>query len=108
MADPPVKAEPPVKADHPVKADTGFDNQGLDANAMEHPSLSSGVIDQLIKRASVLELEAGVQVGIRLLEDFKAALNAYGAGNPQAAEWLQYIQQVEEQAYPPRTVIGVV
>lgn len=96
-------------ADPPVKADPGSDTQGLDyANAMEHehPSLSSGVIDQLICSSSVLQLEAGVQVGVRLLEDLKAALNA-GAGNPQLPQWLQHIQQVEKKATPTRIVIGV-
>ncbi|KAG6360022.1 hypothetical protein INS49_011078 [Diaporthe citri] len=101
-------------AEPPVKADPGSDEQGFDdANAMEYTyqnlsSDGSNHIDQLIRSSSVVELEAGVQVGIRLLEGLKTALNAYGAGNPQAAQWLQYIQQVEETAKPARTVIGVV
>lgn len=95
-------------ADPPVKADPGSDNQGFDgANVMEHSSLPSGVIDQLIRNSSVLELEAGVQVGLRLLDDLKKALSA-GDGNHQAAQWLQYIQQVEAKVIPARTVIGVV
>lgn len=92
-------------ADPPVKAEPGSDKQGLD-HAMEHPSLSSGVIDQLICSSSVLQLESGVQVGVRLLEDLKAALNA-GAGNSQLPQWLQHIQQVEKKATPTRIVIGV-
>lgn len=92
-------------AEPPFKTDPGSDNQGF--GVMEHPSLPSGVIDQLIRSSSVLELEAGVQVGLRLIDDLKEALNA-GAGNDQAAQWLQYIQQVEAKVIPARTVIGVV
>lgn len=66
-------------------------------------------IEQLISSASVSELEAAVQVGARLLRDFKVTLNAtQGSGDPQVADWLKKIQQLEGKAKPARTVVGVV
>ncbi|KAG8163857.1 hypothetical protein KVR01_005775 [Diaporthe batatas] len=72
-------------------------------------SAHSNHLEKLASSSSVSELESAVQVGIRLLEDLRAPLNATrGDGDPQVAHWLQCIQQVELKAKPPRTVVGVV
>lgn len=49
-----------------------------------------------------------MQVGLHLLEDLKTVLNAYGSGNSQVVQWLQYIQQVEDKANPAPTIVGVI
>lgn len=124
MAGSPVKDAPDCR----VKPEPGAEGNGsgtgnasipltntTDANLfIEHnfESNSSGCnnyIEQLISSSNVSELEAAVQVGVNLLKDLKAPLNAtQGSGDPQIAQWLQHIQQVEGKAKPARIVVGVV
>lgn len=84
-------------ADVPVKNEPEISFSGFTSN-----------LEQLVSSSSVAKLEAGVQVGLRLLEHLKAPLSDASQGNPQAAQWLPRIQQLEEKAKPTRTVVGVV
>lgn len=123
MAGFPVKDVP----DYRVKPDPGTEGNSsgtgmasiplintTETNLFEHnfESNSSGCndyIEQLLSSSNVSELEAAVQVGVGLLKDLKAPLNAtQGSGDPQIAQWLQHIQQVEGKAKPARIVVGVV
>ncbi|KAK2607165.1 hypothetical protein N8I77_005867 [Diaporthe amygdali] len=76
----------------------------------EKPSTDgTNYIEQLVSSASLPDLEDGVQVGLGLLEDLKSPLEkAQDAANTQAAQWRQLIQQLQGQAEPARTVVGVV
>lgn len=75
----------------------------------EKPSNDTNYIEQLVSSASLPDLEDGVQVGLGLLEELKSPLDtARDAANTQAAQWLQCIQQLQDQAKLARTVVGVV
>lgn len=123
MAGSPVKDAP----DYRVKPDPGAERNGsgtsiasippintTETNIFEHNSESNSsgcnnYIEQLISSSNVSDLEAAVQVGAQILRDVKVTLNAtQGSGDPQVADWLQEIQQLEEKAKPARTVVGVV
>ncbi|CAN8102464.1 unnamed protein product [Discula destructiva] len=66
-------------------------------------------LDELVSKTSADELEAGVAVGVQLLESLKTALYAAVTINhPESADWLDAIQQLQGAAKPSRTVVGVV
>ncbi|KUI60678.1 Nuclear GTPase SLIP-GC [Cytospora mali] len=66
-------------------------------------------IERMVSKASTEELEAGVKIGIQLLENLKLPLQAaLGTGETQASQWLKSIEQLQDEAKPARTVVGVV
>ncbi|KUI73699.1 Nuclear GTPase SLIP-GC [Cytospora mali] len=66
-------------------------------------------IERMVSKASTEELETGVKIGIQLLENLKLPLQAaLGTGETQASQWLKSIEQLQDEAKPARTVVGVV
>lgn len=67
-------------------------------------------MDQLVSKTSADELEAGVALGLQLLDSLKAPLNSVLAvtNTTKAATWLEAIQHLQDAAKPSRTVVGVV
>lgn len=67
-------------------------------------------MDQLVSKTSADELEAGVALGLQLLNSLKVPLRATLAttNTTKAATWLKAIQHLQDTAKPSRTVVGVV
>lgn len=119
MAGSPVKQEPRhIKPDPGADADP--DDARIDASipAAEDFKDDAGqaagtretnYIEQLVSHASIEELEAGVQVGVQLLDSLKPPLQAaLVSGETQASNWLESITRLQDEAKPARTVVGVV
>lgn len=65
-------------------------------------------IEQLLSNASVEQLEAGVSIGLQLIEGLKEPLQtALERGHAVGVQWLSSIQRLQDEASPARTVIGV-
>lgn len=72
-------------------------------------SYETNYLEQLVSQASTEQLENGVKIGVQLLDTLIEPLNvAIGTGDTQAAQWLKSIQQLQDEAKPIRTVVGVV
>lgn len=66
-------------------------------------------IEQVVNKTSIEDLEAGVKVGVQFLESLKTPLQAaLENGDTQAVHWLESIEQLQQEAKPVRTVVGVV
>lgn len=94
-----VKPEPDVKGNE-------------DKDGVDQPIPETNFLEQLVSKTSAEELEAGVKIGLQLLDSLKIPLNdAMVVGDTQvaqAAAWLKSIQQLQDSAKPARTVVGVV
>lgn len=117
MAGSPVKEEP-----RHVKPDPGADadDAGVDASIPAAEDVKddatqatavceANYIERLVSNASTEELEAGVKIGIQLLDNLKPPLQAaFASGETQASNWLESITRLQDDAKPARTVVGVV
>ncbi|ROW06521.1 hypothetical protein VMCG_04292 [Cytospora schulzeri] len=117
MAGSPVKFEPPH-----IKPDPGADadDTGIDASITTAEDVKDGAtqataaretnyIERLVSNASTEELEAGVKIGVQLLDNLKPPLQAaLVSGDTQASNWLESITRLQDEAKPARTVVGVV
>lgn len=94
---------------------TPSQNSGMtNASRVEdgHKQVASGndCLDQVMSKTSAEELEAGVRLGMQLLDNLRAPLNAALAVSTTttASDWVKAIQQLQDSAKPARTVVGVV
>ena len=65
-------------------------------------------LQNLIADASLDVLESSVERGVRFLDDLKGPLLEKVESSPDAAQWVQQIDRLRNQAVKTRTVIGVV
>lgn len=102
--DPRLGSIPPPPARH-VKPEPDDKDDGEPKQAAPE----TNYIEQLVSKTSAVELEAGVKIGLQLLDSLKTPLDAaLVVEDPQAANWLRSIQQLQDSARPARTVVGVV
>ncbi|KAK7748092.1 hypothetical protein SLS53_001344 [Cytospora paraplurivora] len=86
------------------------DNVKAEADAAQAAAArETNYIEQIVNKTSIEDLEAGVEVGVQLLESLKTPLQAaLENGDTQASHWLNSIEQLQQEAKPARTVVGVV
>ncbi|ROV95754.1 hypothetical protein VPNG_08780 [Cytospora leucostoma] len=86
------------------------DNVKNEADAAQAAAArETNYIEQVVNKTSTEDLEAGVEVGVQYLESLKTPLQAaLENGDTQAAHWLESIEQLQQEAKPARTVVGVV
>ncbi|MCJ1384792.1 hypothetical protein MMC17_007910 [Xylographa soralifera] len=65
-------------------------------------------LQNLIADASLDVLESSVEGGVKFLDDLKGPLLEKVESSPDAAQWVQQIDKLRNQAVKTRTVIGVV
>ncbi|KAL1861640.1 hypothetical protein Daus18300_008756 [Diaporthe australafricana] len=66
-------------------------------------------MEQLASSTSASVLEAGVNVGMSLIQNLKTPLEeAKRCGHTEASHWLRCMEQLEGDTKPPRTVVGVI
>lgn len=65
-------------------------------------------ISDLFAYSSPEQLEAGVEKGVSILDELKTTLEVQAANSVDAAQWLQSINAVRNQAIRTRTIVGVV
>lgn len=103
-----------------IKADPGADNaeagiasipiaDHIKNEADAAAARETNYIEQVVNKTSIEDLEAGVKVGVQFLESLKTPLQAaLENGDTQAVHWLESIEQLQQEAKPVRTVVGVV
>lgn len=103
---------PPASHVKPEPEDESDDDDNDDKDNDEQSVSETSYIEQLVLKTSVEELEAGVKIGLQLLESLKIPLNSAMVAEDnqvtQAGDWLKSIQQLQDSAKPVRTVVGVV
>lgn len=66
-------------------------------------------LQELISSGHIETLEAGVQVGLKLLDKIRAPLETVMSDKSSiAARWLKSIMRVQSSAEPTRVIVGVV
>lgn len=103
-----------------IKADPGADNaeagiasipiaDHIKNEADAAAARETNYIEQVVNKTSIEDLEAGVKVGVQFLESLKTPLRAALENeDTQAVHWLESIEQLQQEAKPVRTVVGVV
>ncbi|KAI1502359.1 hypothetical protein F5X99DRAFT_379222 [Biscogniauxia marginata] len=126
-----VKAEPSASHNVSIKIEPGSESVPRAPNASRSPASASApgikpdpeaqsdsingadeqthetdYLERLVTHDVPEVLEAGVSVGVRLLDQLKDALKS--VQSPDAKSWLASIQEIQERTKPTRTVVGVV
>ncbi|RYP52928.1 hypothetical protein DL768_002024 [Monosporascus sp. mg162] len=94
--------EPGVSAGASAEAQA---RTGPEADAEQGPARTDH-LDKLVHEQNPEILEAGVEIGLKLLEQLKVPLEQSRARD--AKDWLQPIDELRGRAKPPRTVVGVI
>jgi hypothetical protein len=66
-------------------------------------------LQQLVSASQPEVLEAGVEVGVQVLNDIKIALESALSNNTtEASSWIEAVEDLQSRAKPTRTIVGVV
>lgn len=119
-----VKPEPNVEADSPNLANipaagpsaSPMNSGRIDPEPSPEPEETGDkrsdteYLQQLVSETKPEILEGGVEIGLQVLDGLKVPLQAAkdASQETEAEHWLKSIEDLEKQAQPTRTVIGVV
>lgn len=96
-----VNIKPDPEADSPSAASS--------SRPQQKPPPEKSFLEQLVDETAPENLENGVRIGVQLLDSLKEPLEAaLGAEDTQAGQWLKAIRDLQDEAKPTRTIVGVV